>query len=204
MVGELVAELRTLGLDDTALVVVTADHGEALYEHGFISHNEQVFEESTHVPLVLRLPDAAGMRGLRVAELVDTTDIPATLADAAGVLARARGFRGRSLLPVMKGAPGRSAVVSRSAGEESRYAVRMPRYKCVVDTRSGAEELFDLEADPGERADRGTLEPGRLLHCRQALHRLLLDQRRERASLARPPELTPQQLENLRALGYVE
>jgi hypothetical protein len=70
MVGELVAELRTLGLDDTALVVVTADHGEALYEHGFISHNEQVYEESTHVPLVLRLPDAAGMRGVRVESLV--------------------------------------------------------------------------------------------------------------------------------------
>ena len=204
MVGELVAELRSLGLDDRALVVVTADHGEALYEHGFISHNEQVFEESTHVPLVLRLPAAAGLRGLRVAALVDTTDIPATLADAAGVLARARGFHGRSLLPVMKGAPGRPAVVSRSAGEESRYAVRMPRYKCVVDTRSGAEELFDLEADPGERADRGALEPGRLLHCRQALHRLLLDQRPDRASLARPAELSPQQLENLRALGYVE
>ena len=82
--------------------------------------------------------------------------------------------------------------------------MRMPRYKCVVDTRSGSEELFDLQADPAEKADRGALEPGRLLHCRQALHRLILDQRPDRASIARPAELTPQQLENLRALGYVE
>lgn len=204
MVGELLAELRAVGLEGKALVAVTADHGEALYEHGFISHNEQVFEESTHVPLVLRLPDAAGLRGVRVRELVDTTDIPATLADAAGVRARARGFRGRSLLPLLKGASGRPAVVSRSAGEESRYAVLMPRYKCVVDTRSGAEQLFDLQADPAERHDRGAAEPGRLLQCRQALHRLLLDQRPERAATARPAELSPQQLENLRALGYVE
>ncbi|MET0823151.1 MAG: hypothetical protein ABWY79_02230, partial [Solirubrobacterales bacterium] len=67
----------------------------------------------------------------RIAVQVDATadagapaSAAATLADAAGVLTRARGFRGRSLLPVMKGAPGRSAVVSRSAGEESRYGVR--------------------------------------------------------------------------------
>jgi arylsulfatase A-like enzyme len=202
MVGELMAELRSAGLEQTALVMVTADHGEALYEHGFISHNEQVFEESTHVPLVVRLPAAAGLRGRRVAELLDTTDIAPTLADAAGL--RAPGFQGRSLLPVLAGAPGRPAVVSRSAGEESRYGVRLPRYKCVVDTRSGAEELFDLQADPAERHDRGPAEPGRLLQCRQALHRLLLDQRPERASIARPPELSPEQLENLRALGYVE
>jgi len=204
MVGELLAELEANGLTERALVAVTADHGEALYEHGFISHNEQVFEESTHVPLVLRLPAAAGLRGLRVKGLVDTTDVPATLADAAGLRARARGFRGRSLLPVMKGAPGRPAVVSRSAGEESRYAVRMPRHKCVVDTRSGREQLFDLHADPGESVDRGAAEPGRLLHCRQALHRLLLDQRPDGPSGARPAQLDPQQLENLRALGYVE
>jgi hypothetical protein len=42
------------------------------------------------------------------------------------------------------------------------------------------------------------------MHCRQALHRLLLDQRPQRASVAGPAALTPQQLENLRALGYVE
>jgi hypothetical protein len=119
-------------------------------------------------------------------------------------MARARVFRGRSLLPVLKGAPGRPAVVSRSAGEESRYAVRMPRYKCLVDTRFGEEELFDLQADPGEKTDRGAAQPGRLLQCRQALHRLLLDQRPDRPLKARPAQLDPEQLENLRALGYVE
>jgi arylsulfatase A-like enzyme len=209
-VAELRRILERLELLERTVVIVTADHGEALYEHGFISHNEQVYEESTHVPLVMRLPRGVGTPGLRLKGLATTADLAPTIAELLDVPAGPGGAHGpgglggSSLLPMLAGAPGRGAVVTRSAGEESRYALREDRFKYVVDTRHGAEELFDLAHDPAERQDLSAREPVRLAAYRQALQRHVLQLRRSpRARPAERAPLAPEQLENLRALGYV-
>lgn len=55
-VGELLDELEALGLTDDTLVVVTADHGEELFDRGFLGHGYSVLDEQTHVPLILAGP----------------------------------------------------------------------------------------------------------------------------------------------------
>jgi arylsulfatase len=205
-IGALRRHLEALGLWDRLLVIVTADHGEALYEHdGFVGHNQQLYEPSVHIPLILRFPGGRGPAGSRVAGLVDTLDIAPTVADAFGLPAEARrGMAGRSLLPVILGAPGKDAVLSRSTGERPRFMLRDARFKYVYHSRFGPEELFDLETDPAEGRDLSASRPLLTACYRQRLAGFLLGLRRGQGEVVPEGDLTPEQRENLRALGYVQ
>jgi arylsulfatase A-like enzyme len=203
--GAIRAAFEKAGLWDRTVVIVAADHGEALFEHGWIGHNVQLFEESIHIPLIVRFPAGRGPAGKRVGALVDLLDLAPTIADLFGVLGHGgsrEAFQGRSLLPVIAGAPGKPAVLARTVWDRPRYALRDERFKFHYDTRSGQERLTGLAADPGETRDVAPDQPVRAAYYRQALHDWTL-------SLAgRPPaseqaRLTREQCENLRTLGYL-
>jgi arylsulfatase len=205
-VGALRRALEASGLLERTLLVVTADHGEALYEHGFVGHNLPLHEESLAVPLVLRLPGPRAPRGLRVSGLVDLLDLAPTVADAMGVRddPRAVAFRGRSLLPLVFDAPGKPLSFARNVvPQRPGYAIHDGRYSWMRDTATGREQLFDLASDPAARQDLAPRLPFEALLMRQELYRFLagLNEPREAAE---PVALTPEQRENLRALGYVE
>jgi arylsulfatase len=206
--GAIVHALRDEGLLERTVVMVAADHGEELFEHGWIGHNVQLFEPSVRVPLVVRFPQGKGPAGRRVAGLSDLLDVAPTIADVFGVRGKGgseREFQGRSLLPVALGAPGKQAVLSRSVWDRPRYALRDERHKFFYDTRSGEERLFDLAADPGEANDLAAEEPLRAAYYRQALHAWTLRlARRSPAPGAEAARLSREQCENLKALGYIQ
>jgi hypothetical protein len=77
------------------------------------------------------------------------------------------------------------------------------RYKLFYDTRTGEARLYDLEVDPGETRDVGPSEPLRAAHYRQALHAWTLELARRRPSGGEWAELSREQCENLKVLGYV-
>jgi arylsulfatase A-like enzyme len=204
--GALRRELESKGLWETTVVIVAADHGEELFEQGWIGHNVHLYEESIHVPLIVRVP--GGPKGHRVSELVDLLDVAPTIADVFGVLGKGgsdAAFQGRSLLPVAGGASGKAAVLSRTVWDRPRYGLRDTRYKYLYDTRSGEEKLFDLAADPGEEQDRLAADPLRAAYYRQALHQWTLGLAgRPSAGGGEAVKLTPEQCESLRALGYLD
>jgi arylsulfatase A-like enzyme len=206
-VGELRRALEARGLWDRTVFIVASDHGEALLDHGWIGHNVQLYEESIRVPLIVRFPPAAGVGGRRVKALSDLIDVAPTIADlfgAAGAGGSNRAFAGRSLLPVVEGTPGKSAVLSRTVWDRPIYARSDGRRKLVYETRTGATRLYDLEADPGERTDRAAAEPIVTAYHRQSLQETI-------ARLSRRPVaagddaggMTREQCENLKTLGYV-
>jgi len=204
-VGAIRAGFEAAGLWDRTVVIVAADHGEGLFEHGWIGHNVQLFEESIHIPLIVRFPAGRGPAGRRVSALVDLLDVAPTIADLFGVLGQGgsgEAFQGRSLLPAIAGAPGKTAVLARTVWDRPRYTLRDERFKFYYDTRSGEERLVDLAADPGERRDVALEQPVRAAYYRQALHHWTLSLAwRPRAT--EEARLTPEQCENLRALGYI-
>jgi arylsulfatase A-like enzyme len=65
-------------------VVITADHGELLGEHGLTGHAQSLYEEGLHVPLIIRYPSAAPS-GVRIAREVSLRDLAATIQSLAGV-----------------------------------------------------------------------------------------------------------------------
>ena len=209
-VGHLRRALEESGLWDRTVVIVTADHGEQLYEHGYISHSAQVHEESTHVPLIVRFPPAAAARGRRVAAPVDLLDLAPTVLDVfggAGTSRAAREFQGRSLLPVVGGAPGREAIVSRTVWERPVYGLRDARFKYIHDTRTGAEQLYDLEQDPSESRPLQAERPLRAAFYRQTLHDWMARLKRPASAPAAPAGgtgLSTATCEHLRSLGYLD
>jgi arylsulfatase A-like enzyme len=203
--GALRQSLESLGLLERTVVILAADHGEQLYEHGWVGHNTQLFDDSMHVPLVVRFPAGRGPAGVKVDGLVDLLDVAPTIADVFGALGKGgsdREFRGRSLLPVVAGAPGKAAVLSRTVWDRPRYGLRDARYKFVFDTRSGEEQLYDLAQDPGETRSRAADEPVRAAYYRQALYEWMA-RLKERGGVEGEPALTKEQRDNLCALGYI-
>jgi arylsulfatase A-like enzyme len=206
-VGALRRTLEAEGLWEKTVVIVAADHGEELFEHSWIGHNVQLYEPSVRVPLIVRFPSGTGPKGQRVRELVDLLDLSPTIADILGVLGKGGSdgaFQGRSLLPVVMGAPGKPMVLSRTVWDRPRYGLRDERYALVVDTRTREARLFDTAADPEEAHDLS----GKLL-LRTAYYRQTLDHwtrnlsRPARSDAEEAGVMTKEQCESLKSLGYL-
>jgi arylsulfatase A-like enzyme len=216
--GRLFDELRRLGLWENTLVVVTADHGEAFFEHGVPDHTE-LYDEVLHVPLILHGPGIP--KGQRNLGLARTVDIAPTLVAIAGDTARFG--EGRSLLPALANPPlagdgGEIADLAVNKHRGDSVSLRKGQWKYVVhapteDPRAAPrppEELFDLASDPRERTNlvRAATER-RLEALRTDLERVRLQdeqlyQRVAQASGKSRIRLEPDDMERLRALGYVD
>lgn len=208
-IGLLRKHLESLGLWDRTVVVIAADHGEAMYEHGFIGHNEQVYEESVRVPLIVHFPPGTIPGGRRADALTGLLDIAPTIGDVLGIpKSRTPSFDGRSLLEAAAGGtdqpPG--ALLCRTVGPQPHYALVDGRYKYMYNMRGADEQLYDLARDPGERTDILQAEPVEAAYCRQRLfERLLaLPGRMGTSAPATTWSVPADQLESLRALGYVK
>jgi arylsulfatase A-like enzyme len=206
-VGELRRALEARGLWDKTIVIIAADHGEALLDHGWIGHNVQLFEESGRVPLIVRFPAGSGIAPRRVDALSDLLDLGPTIADLFGVLGQGgsdRAFTGRSLLPVIEGAPGKASVLVRTIWDRPIYARVDGSHKLVYDTRTGSARLYDLAADPGEKTDVAGAQPIAAAFHRQALQATIADlSRRPSTTAAEQAEMSREQCDNLKALGYL-
>ena len=104
--ARLLDALREDGLADDTIVVVTADHGETLFDHGHgQGHGDHLFgDEGTHVPLVIVDPRRGSSRGRRDARVVRDVDLAPTLYELTGTTAP-RDLDGSSLVPALDGKP---------------------------------------------------------------------------------------------------
>jgi len=160
------------GLWERTVVIVAADHGEELFERGWIGHNVHLYEPSVRVPLIVRFPKGAGRpAGASPPSPTSSTWVPRSPTSSAssegGLGPRVPGAEPPAAI---EGAAGKPAVLSRTVWDRPRYALRDERYKFFYDSRTGEERLYDLEADPGETRDAGPAEPLRAAYYRQALH----------------------------------
>ena len=161
--GRLLRGLARRGRLAHTVVVVTADHGEELWDHGWFFHGQSLYDELLHVPLLIHVPGIEG--GRTVDELVSTLDILPTVTEAAG-FPQPDGD-GRSLLPLMRGIEGaatqsRSVFATVSLAEPrtpERQAVRTRDRKLVRNVQDGTLEVYDLTADPRERDNLGAGNP---------------------------------------------
>ena len=195
--------LETAGVTEDDLVVVTADHGEEFLEHGRFGHGYTLHDESIRVPLVLRLPGAEHA-GRVVAEPVGAVDVLPTLLDALD-LPVPETLPGRSAMPLVRGEADPRDVVTQLARFEPLRAetIRRGRWKLLRHHERGSDALYDLESDPTEQRDLAASEPEVARELGAALDAALAAQRAARIEPGRAP-ISDAELEELRALGYVE
>jgi arylsulfatase A-like enzyme len=208
-IGRLLKRLRDLDLYDDTMVVLFADHGEELDEHGSFLH-EQLYQEVVGVPLIIGHPTLIP-EGRRIDTPVQTLDIMPTVLEAVGVPAE-DGVQGRSLLPLLRGDEVDRVPLFSSNGNGKSYAVRDGAWKLIVERTTGTERLYDLRNDPEEQHDLSKRHPERTGHLRAALDACVAENDVARATFdaARagdaPKHLVPSEadIERLRNLGYVE
>ena len=199
-IGRLVAGLRERDLWEGSLVMLTADHGEELFEHGGFEHGHTLYQELLHVPLVVWGP---GVRRGWEEALVSLEDLAPTILEAAG-LAVPPAMTGRSLWANLRSAeplPARSLVAEGIlSGPEQRALLRWPMK--LVESVRAPPKLFDLRADPGERHDLAPRSEAMVRGLAQQLQRLSPGSKSGEAGEA--VELPPEMVEQLRSLGYVQ
>lgn len=150
MVGELIRALRETGRLADTLFIYTSDNGILWGEHRW-RRKEAPYEEAIRVPLVVRWDAGGVVPGSRPEVLAANVDLAPTIADAVGI--PAPGAEGLSLLPALRGEPATlrtDLLIEHLAGANpvpTYCAVRSRRWM-YVRYADGAEELYDLRADP--------------------------------------------------------
>ncbi len=214
---------RSFGWDRNTILVITSDHGEEFWDHGHVFHDKTLYEEMLHVPLLVHDSTGALHPG-RIAESVGIIDILPTLTEIAGLPADPRAM-GASLLPLMTHAEppaprardlfahlertffapwGADNTLRAVEGREHYVALsaRRGKLKLITDSR-GQTRLFDLASDPGEKSDLSGAHPERVAALDAAL-KGFGKAMKIYATPAFEETLTPEEIERLRTLGYVE
>ncbi len=230
IIGGLLLNLRAAGLYDQALIVVTSDHGESLFDHGvWVGHGLFLTDDEIRVPLIMKLP---GNRhaGTRVREMVGLIDVAPSVVDVLG-LAPVASFEGRSLFSPAVASPeslpaavygvssniGAAFVRTNSfkyigPASDSRGLVSSRHLKIKNDVSLPldallSEQLYDLRRDPLETApltDTGDSEGLERFRTLLDQHTAECTARRAGTPTAAPAELSNEAIERLRALGYVD
>jgi arylsulfatase len=163
-IGRLVDVLDAAGLAEDTLVVVTADHGESLTEHGIFVEHHGLYDCTLRVPLIARWPGRLP-EGARVRGMLQTPDLAPTLLEAAGIPAP-DGMDGRSFWSALRGEAETAAsrVVSAECTWQAKWSLRTDRYKLILARepdfyRTPMRELYDLARDPGEDHNLAEIEP---------------------------------------------
>jgi len=197
-----------------AIVAVTADHGEAFYEHGLHGHRLSLFEEEIRIPLLLHQPGSI-RPGMRIRTPVQITDIAPTLLDLAGVDTRPWAY-GRSLVPLLENPDARwpeqkhVLELEEPAARVHLFGIRANRWKLVVNFTTGGRSVFDLSADPSETTP---LDPETMAHPPEDFVALYEKKAKALQSLLRElppigerdtPRFTEMTKAQLRSLGYLK
>jgi arylsulfatase A-like enzyme/Flp pilus assembly protein TadD len=199
--GPLLEPLLAAGDRGRTLVVLTADHGESLGEHGEATHGLLAYEATLRVPLILYQPRL--FRPRVVSEPARHVDVLPTIMDALS-LPVPEGLPGRSLLAVAAGASagpsGGASYFEALSGQLNRgwaplHGVIRERTKYVD---LPIPELYDLRSDPRETRNLAAPEPLRL----EELRVLLASLRSADRPIRRTGE-SAEALERLRSLGYL-
>jgi len=212
-ISDLFNMLRQEGLYDSALIIITADHGEAFGEHGYFVHgNPYLYDEEMHVPLIVKLPDSMHEGGV-VESLVEMIDITPTILDYTGIQGCA--MDGTSLRGFIENSSDPKQYIYGLTSKKSLY-IRSREWKLMSDNGLDHNHyrLYDIRNDPGERHNVVLQHPDIEEDLDLRLRARMQESRKLRARLLRSDaeggkaaratfNLDEDQKERLRSLGYV-
>jgi arylsulfatase A-like enzyme len=192
---------ESFGLED-AVVIFLSDHGEEFYEHGDLTHGQNIYAETVRVPLFVHLP--GGARSGRVDTPVSTLDVVPTLRRLLGLPASEQDegrdlLAARSVLPIHTSLEGKSG--QHPLEDDLRSVARDDRRLIV--RGDGSAQLYDISRDPLERADIAAGSPEVVAELRREIIGLGASARRYEHATCLPTPADAARLERLRAIGYL-
>jgi arylsulfatase A-like enzyme/Tfp pilus assembly protein PilF len=207
-VGKFLGYLHQKNIYDNSVIAVMADHGEALGDHGETAHGVFLYDETIHVPLVVKLPGEAA-EGKRIDARAGLVDVTPTILQTLKIPVP-KAMQGESLLGEMEPPAGQAVPAKdRPIFSETDYPRKAFGFSSVRSWRTGKylfveaprPELYDQSTDPGalhNDAATATAVVGTLTSQ-------VDDFRRKTASTTAAPQadVDPRAQEKLGALGYV-
>lgn len=154
-VGEILTQLKTLGLEDNTYIILTSDHGELLYSHpdDFLTFDHRsLYDPVLHIPMIVVGPGIP--QGERIGALASNIDTAPTILALAGA-SPLSDAEGHSLVQLIHGQVSfiNKYLFAEEDIEIPERSVRNIRYKLIRNLWTGKEQLFDMQEDPAEMHD---------------------------------------------------
>jgi len=202
-IGILLKNLEELGLDKNTLIIITADHGEALGEHNlYFTHGMFLYDELLKVPLIMVggfLP-----KNEIIKAQVESIDILPTIMDILRINYNKRGIEGISLLPTLysKNKNDKYGESYAFSEFEDKKSIRSPEWKLIYTSNSEEYELYNLKEDPQELNNLADIEKDQFKLMKEKLEEWVSREKENISSLTKP--LDEETKEKLRSLGYLQ
>jgi len=206
--GNLIAVLKTMGLYDNCMIIITSDHGEVFGRRNLVGHGVSVYQDQVHVPLLIKYPNDDQPRV--VDQVVSVVDLMPTVLDVLGIQVSAD-LPGQSLA---RSEAIRSRPVFSETFPDGFLSKLHPRFERVeravftwphkfIGSTAGRKELYSLAVDPTEEHDISDGQADVSKEIETTLVQWL-----ESTPQFRQPrtngDVSEAQKERLRALGYMQ
>jgi arylsulfatase A-like enzyme len=207
-IGDLFDSLRRRGRFDSALILVTSDHGEYFGEHDLFGHSKDVYEEAMAIPLQIKEPGQT--QAARDDRLISLKHLPGLIAKHVAPELRPPSFELHTGAPIIGELYGSRVKDLREPWGERFLRIRMAHYEGpwkLIHSSDGHHELFRLDLS-GENQDLAAENPRRLSRSQLDLRGIIERGLRTWADLqadslsAEEAELSPEEIERLESLGY--
>jgi len=205
-IGKLLEHIESMGLDQSTVIILTADHGEYFLERGRFFHGKDVYRELIHVPLVISGAIGPQFHGKTVDRPVEILSIPKTVAELIGISNHS--FQGENLLTLIhKDTPERFVFAEGSYAlgtDERKATVIYDGWKLIRNLDDDRYELYNLSTDPQEKENLWETENQRITLRRKRLREELDRFVQNKATETQEIEMNEEEMEHLRSLGYVQ
>jgi len=204
-IADLITDLKDMDLWDDCYMIITADHGEELQEHGFWGHGYTVHHTELHVPLIMRWPGVLPT-GKRIKETARLIDIMPTLLDELHIPAQS-GMQGRSFKEIIAGAPPAQHVLALSEALRAapqKKSLYLNDWKLITTPGRKTHELYNVGRDPLEQNNLYAQHSTEVRKLTKLLDKqIMLNQKLASEVKAKEKLITPEEYEQLKSLGYV-
>jgi arylsulfatase A-like enzyme/Tfp pilus assembly protein PilF len=209
-VGHVIDHLKQRGLYENTLVVLLGDHGEGLGDHGESTHGFFIYDSTLRVPMIFKLPGASSPRGKRIPGPLRTIDVVPTVLQVLGLSGKVRAaeVQGRGAYGAFLGRGSLSGILAQAEIMLPFYhfewsplsSIRMGRYKYIEAPRP---ELYDTNADPGEKRDLSGENRAVASQLKTLLGQDITRYSSGSPAAVIPKDADPAMVEKLASLGYL-
>ena len=225
LIAPLIAELKSLGIYDRTMIIITADHGEEFFEKGGWLHTHALYEPLLKVPLIIKYPGSRDA-GARVDRRARITDIMPTVLEEMGVDLPRGEIDGRSLVPLIRGREKGTERMVRADLAANVAKHRIPQKQGITDgflkiivndpyspsdlaffkfppPDTGRLEVYDLASDPREMSNLASSRPDLARRLLKYLEDNFRPRKRSGKQEGQDTEVGKDIQEELKALGYI-
>ena len=206
-IGKLIQKFE---LDKNTLIIITSDHGEEFLEHGYLGHARNLYQETIHIPLIIKLPNSSKKETFN--KQVNLTDIMPTILHMLNIdppkqtLGKSFWKKRRPLSWFKEMLLGKDTL-AHNFSELDRNAIlkaiMTPEWKYIYNYQDKNDQLYNLASDPLELYNLANKKTKQRNKLKKQLFKWVSHSEKY-PTKSQPFKLSPKEKEKLKGLGYIQ